>query len=122
MILFDTNILLAHFKGEEAVTKHITEKQLTGEVLCVSSISRTEMLALERMDENEVQEVMRFLTLYTSILFDDRLANEAGYIRREYGLKFQDAGIAATASVFGIPLLTRDKQMKKVKEVVVIHV
>lgn len=93
-----------------------------GELLCVSSISCAEVLAYESLTEKDIEETRKFLAPFLSITFDDQLADQAGYIRRAYKLKFPDAGIAATASVFRVPLLTRDRQMKKVKEIEVIAV
>lgn len=122
MILCDTNILITYLSGEKGVIEKLSAEVLSGNMIFVSSLSRAELLAYSQLTEVQIKNIQESLERFLSIPFDDRLANEAGYIRREYGLKFQDAGIAATASVFRIPLLTRDKQMKKVKEIVVVGV
>ncbi|HEY6957076.1 MAG TPA: PIN domain-containing protein, partial [Flavisolibacter sp.] len=48
------------------------------------------------------------------IYIDDAIKNETVSLRKQHGLKIPDCIIAATAISLNIPLITADKQFKKI--------
>ena len=90
--------------------------------LVVSSISFAEVLALPALSGSEIQVVTRFLRSFLSIPFDERLAEKAARLARVYWLKIPDAAIAATAVDCAMPLVSRDRGFRKVKEVNLVQV
>lgn len=64
----------------------------------------------------------RFLRSFLCIPFDERLAEKAARLARLYRLKIPDAAIAATAADCAMPLVSRDRGFRKVKEVSLVEV
>lgn len=62
-----------------------------------------------------------FLETFVSIPLDNPLAEMAAVLRRLYRLGLPDAGIAATAIRFNMPLVTRDTDFQKVNELKLIR-
>ncbi len=54
--------------------------------------------------------------------FDDFVAKQSTLFRRRYRISLPDAAIAATAYLCNAPLITRDRQLKKIKEITVIGI
>lgn len=83
----------------------------------VATLSEAEVYSgkdISRSDKKE--EVKELLKIYLRVVLDSKLAVKAGEIRRKYGLRIDDAVIAATALSFNLTLITRNlKHFKKVK-------
>lgn len=116
-MLLDTNILIAYFEDERAAGAALETWRQQGVPLVISSITVAELLSYTRLSDSEVENIRELVKTFISIPFDDRLAAVAGMIRRKYGLEVPDSGIIATAIQRGVRVVTRDKQMQKVKEV-----
>jgi len=121
-MLLDTNILIAYLNGEEKAIKILSEWKISGKVLFISTISKAEVLALPQLSSKDIDKIRDFLNNFFSISFDDLIAEKAAFIRRSYKLKLPDAGIAATALVHKLPLVTRDRQFRKIKEITSIEI
>ena len=121
-MVLDTNILIAYLKGEPEVVAALGQWRREGRGLVVSSISFAEVLALPTLSGSEIQVVTRFLRSFLSIPFDERLAEKAARLARVYRLKIPDAAIAATAMDCAMPLVSRDRGFRKVKEVSLVEV
>lgn len=80
------------------------------------------ILSYPLLAEKDIREAKEFLSAFVSIPFDDILAEKAAYFRRVHKLTLTDSGIAATAFTYRVPLITRDKQFQKVKEITVIEI
>ena len=113
----DTNILVDYLNGEQVAIQKINEWKEEGRALFISSISVTEVLALSVLTPAEVTNARAFLDRFLSTPFDNTIAETAAFIKRKYHFKFPDAGIAATALFRHTPLVTRDKQFLKIKEI-----
>ncbi len=110
MKLIDTDIAIDHFHGHRAALEYFTQMLLDGEVLAMSVVSLAEILAGMRAGEQERTE--KLFNLFTIIDVDERIARVAGeYLneyRQKYHIELADALIAATASVVGAELVTRN--------------
>ena len=121
-MVLDTNILVAYLKGEPEVVAALEQWRQEGRGLVVSSISFAEVLALPALTASDIQVVTRFLRSFLCIPFDERLAEKAARFARFYRLKIPDAAIAATAVDCAMPLVSRDRGFRKVKEVTLVEV
>ncbi len=121
-MVLDTNILIAYLNGEEKVIKMLSEWKNSGRALFISTISKAEVLSLPQLLPKDIEKIRFFLNNFFSVPFDDSIAEKAAFIRRIYELKLPDAGIAATALAYNLPLVTRDRQFKKIKEIIVIEI
>ena len=121
-MVLDTNILIAYLKGEPEIVAALGQWRREGRGLVVSSISFAEVLALPALSGSEIQVVTRFLRSFLCIPFDERLAEKAARLARLYRLKIPDAAIAATAADCAMPLVSRDRGFRKVKEVSLVEV
>jgi len=110
-MVLDTNILIAYLNGEGKIIKMLSEWKSSGRALFIYTISK-----------KDIEKIRFFLNNFFSVPFDDSIAEKAAFIRRIYKLKLPDAGIAATALAYNIPLVTRDRQFKKIKEIIVIEI
>jgi hypothetical protein len=121
-MVLDTNILIAYLNGEGKVIKMLSEWKSSGRALFISTISKAEVLSLPQLLPKDIEKIRFFLNNFFSVPFDDSIAEKAAFIRRIYKLKLPDAGIAATALAYNLPLVTRDCQFKKIKEIIVIEI
>lgn len=118
----DTNILIAYLNGEASVVVGVSDWVRDGRALFISSVSVAEVLAQPGLGPSELDRARRFLRVFISIPFDDALAEQAAFLRRMYRLGLPDAAIAATALTRGVPLVTRDRQFRRVREITVVAV
>jgi hypothetical protein len=119
MKLIDTDIAIDHFHGHRAALEYFTQTLLDGEVLAMSVVSLAEILAGMRAGERERTE--RLFNLFTILEVDEQIARVAGQYLNEHRQKYQielaDALIAATASVVGAELVTRNVKHYPMRDV-----
>ena len=119
-MVLDTNILIAYL-GEDAKVVHAIQEWFSQHVsLFISAVSYAEVLALPEASAADLAKIREFLGYFIMVDVDKDLAELIATIRRAYKLKFADAAIAATALQTHSPLVTRDKQLHKVKEMQVL--
>lgn len=105
-VLLDTDVLIDHLDGSQALSP-----SLVGSAF--SSISRAELYSWKEADEAVID---RLLDQFDEIPVDRPIAEEAGRIRRDAGLKLPDALIAASALLTKRHLMTRNlRNFKRVK-------
>jgi len=121
-MVIDTNILIAYLKGDADVVAFLSSWRKEGRALFVSSIIRAEVLALPSLSGTELNHIKDFLDEFIPVPFDDVLAEKAAALKRLYAMELPDCLIAATALERRVPLVTRDKQFRKIKELEVITV
>jgi predicted nucleic acid-binding protein len=106
----DTDIAIDHFHGNRSARDFFEQALASGEPLCISVVTLTELLAGMRPSEEELTE--KLLSLFTVIEVDDGIARKAGeYLRRfahSHKLDLGDALIAATTAVTEAELVTRN--------------
>ena len=74
-----------------------------------------ELVGYKNISTKEEQQISELLNDLSIIALNNRIKEKYIDIRKTHGLKLADAIIAATAIVFGFPLITADKQFKVVK-------
>jgi predicted nucleic acid-binding protein len=113
----DTNILIAYLNGEQAVVDFINEHKEVGRAIFICSISFAEVLSLPTLSEAYIDRARRFLENFISVPFDNELAEATALLRRRYQFSIPDAAIVATALIRQTPLVSRDKVLRRAKEV-----
>ena len=110
MKLIDTDIAIDHFHGHHAAMEYFAENLAAGEVLSISVVTLTELLAGMRAGEEE--RTGRLLGLFTIHAVDEQIARRAGsylnQFHRSHNLELGDALVAATAAHIGDELITRN--------------
>jgi predicted nucleic acid-binding protein len=106
--LLDTNVLILHLRDHPDLTALLTGWSET-HVLCVSMVTRTEVLA--GMHPHEEKRTLDLLDSLVSLVVDEAIADRAGrliygYARRGVQFSFADALIAATALQHDLTLVT----------------
>jgi hypothetical protein len=109
MKLIDTDVAIDHFHGHRQAFDYFEQTLAEGEILAMSVVSVTEILAGMRKGEQERTE--KLFSLFAVIDIDEQIARKAGEYLNEFRLtkrvELGDALIAATAHVAGAELITR---------------
>lgn len=116
-MLCDTNILIAYLNGESITVAALSQLWQERRALFVSAVTVTELLAHPSLTPKENRRVETFLSFFTILQFDAAVARHAAFFKRTYALAFPDAAIAANAYDRQLPLITRDKHFRKIKEI-----
>ncbi len=98
-LLVDTDIFVDHLRGAH-------ELRRSRHRLFYSVITRAELFAGSAGSD----VVIRLLSAFRELPVDRDVAERAGRIRRESGLRLPDALVAATAVVHGLALATRNRR------------
>ncbi len=99
-LLVDTDVCIDHLTGQTRLPGRRSR-------LSVSVITRAELLAGAE-DARDGALVRRLLASMTEHAVDRQIAEEAGRLRVETGIRLPDALIAATALVHSLTLHTRN--------------
>jgi predicted nucleic acid-binding protein len=118
-MVIDTNIVIAYLNNEEPVIQALAKWFLQSQPLIISAVTYAEVLSMREATDADRAVMRQFLDLFLVIPVDKYVAEEVAVIRRSEGLKFPDAVIVATARLSNTPLVTRDKRLFKVKDLIV---
>ena len=110
--LLDSSVLILHLRERPEITALLTQWGKEG-ALCISVVTRTEILAGMRPHEEE--HTMELLGSLENLPVDEATADQAGrliyqYARRGIQLSFPDALIAATALHHDLTLATTNSK------------
>lgn len=97
-LLVDTDIFIDHLRGAQELTPRRHR-------LHFSVVTRAELVA----GNSATDAVSTLLGPFKEISVDRAVAERAGRIRRESGVRLPDALIAATAIEHGLSLVTRNR-------------
>jgi toxin FitB len=97
-LLVDTDVFVDHLRGSRRLVSG-------GDTLAYSVVTRCELFAGQGSEESTIQ---RLLAPFREIVVDRSIAEQAGRIRRESGVRTPDALIAASALANRLTLLTRN--------------
>lgn len=98
-LLVDTDIFIDHLRGAN-------ELRPGRHRLHYSVITRAELLA----GNTATEAVNLLLSPFREVPVDRPVAERAGRVRREFGMRLPDALIAATALEHGLSLVTRNRK------------
>jgi predicted nucleic acid-binding protein len=110
--LLDTNVLILHLRKRSDITA-LLARWGSENLLCISVVTRTEVLAGMRPHEEE--RTMELLDSLENLPVGETVADQAGrliyeYARKGIQLSFPDALIAATALHYNLTLATTNSK------------
>jgi toxin FitB len=108
-VLLDTNVLIYHLKQAlPAQVKRELGAALQSKQVCISVITRIELLAWKGHSDASLRQTTEFVQLLPEFSLNEAVVQETIRVRTSYGLKLPDAVIAATAIAHGCQLWTGD--------------
>lgn len=110
--LIDTNVLIHPGNGNEAITGFLQNKNIF-----LSFISEMELLSKPGLNSENLKILQPMINSCILVDFNHEIKSEAIKLRRNNKLKLPDAIVAATAKYLHMPLLTADKDFKKISEI-----
>jgi predicted nucleic acid-binding protein len=108
--LVDTNVLLYVIAGNKAVLEYINER------FFISEITEIELLGNKGITDLQLKYRTKIIDNCTIVSLSEYIKRLTIQLKQNYLLKIPDAIIAATAIYLNLPLLTADKDFKKIKE------
>ena len=121
-MILDTNIVIACLREQPTAVKAITNWRQSGHALFISVVTMAETLSLPTLTAKEINTIKDFLKTFIPIPANEQTAELAGELQRTYQIGLADALIAASASLYRVALVTRDRQFRKVKEIQTVEV
>ncbi|MBU1262606.1 type II toxin-antitoxin system VapC family toxin [bacterium] len=122
-LLIDSDILIDHLRKEKKALDFLDTEIEKGSLLFLSVISRTEIYAGMRKEEEEV--VYSLFEIIRPVNIDATIADKAGkYLRKfskSHALNIGDAIIAATASEMELNLATKNLKHYPMKDISVLR-
>ena len=110
-LFVDTNILLYFLKGHPEVVNLISDKELL-----VSVITEIELLSFPLLTAENKQQIKNLLIDCTILGLNQEIKELTIEFRKKYKIKLPDSLIAASAYSSKAPLLTSDKEFRKIEE------
>ena len=107
----DTNVLIYAMEEHPAIANII--RCSPG----ISVISEIELLGKKGIPQHEANDIRNLLNGFEIVNFSDIIKEIAIFLKQKYSIKTPDAIIAATAKAFNLPLVTADKDFKKIEDV-----
>lgn len=104
VFLLDSNVIIYSYSSEYEYLREL----VINESCTVSEISRVEVLGyhgLKKEEEKYFKDIFEYVPV---ILPDQDIFDRAIEIRKKYNLKLGDSLIAATASIHGLEIYTRN--------------
>ena len=118
--LLDTNAVIALLQGNSNLINLLKDADWLG----ISVISQIEFLAFSDLTEADIKLFQRFLKRVSVINLsseNELLIKQIISIRQQYRLKLPDAIIAAMAKQNSATLVTRDRQLDKVADLLIVN-
>ncbi len=110
-IFLDTNILLYLLNGDDTISVLLKDRTIV-----ISFISEMELLSFKNLSAKEEKIIQELISTCTVVSIEEDIKIKAIEIKRTYNLKLPDAIVAATSQILNLPILTADKDFKKVKD------
>ena len=107
-LLLDTNVIIEFFKGQPSIVALIREAE---EALCVSVITRMELLSFHSITTEEEKYIRDFLDAVAVVPLNADVEDTAILLRRATRHKIPDAVVAASAIVSKAVLVTYDREL-----------
>lgn len=107
--LLDTNIVLLILNGDKTIAHFLNRSNIF-----ISFITEIELLSFHGFSTQELLKVKNFLNQLHVIDLTAEIKQTAIELRRKHRLKIPDALISGTAISQNIPLVSADKDFKKI--------
>ncbi len=111
-LVVDTNILIYLTAGNKNIAEVVRDKNLI-----ISFITEMEMRSWPSLTAGDVQTLKKLLPKCQVIGLNDEIKEKAIEIRKSTKLKLPDAIVSAPAIFLGLPLVSADNDLKKVKDI-----
>jgi len=115
MYLLDSNILIGYLNGNNLIKDWIKESILNYS-LCISTISKIELLSFRGLTTDDLDETEKFVSLFREIGIFGDIASLSADLKRNLNLSLADAIILATAISRKMTLVSNDKSLIKKAE------
>lgn len=115
-LVVDTNILIYLTAGNKNIAEVVRDKNLI-----ISFITEMEMRSWPSLTVSDIQTLKKLLSKCRVIGLNDDIKEKAIEIRKSTRLKLPDAIVSATAIFLGLPLVSADNDLKRVKDPQMIH-
>lgn len=118
-IIFDTSILPLRQSTNNGAIKSVEEvakREIEG---FISVLTEAELYSGKECNTDRgLSKVRDIISLFTTLPLTSQIAQQAGFVRRKYGIEIPDAIIAATASVCDAKVWTKNvKDFEVIKEI-----
>jgi len=110
-ILVDTNTAIYFLDGDTSLAEIFYQKRLY-----LSFITQLELLGYPGINDNELRQIESMLESCVIIDINNMIKSEVIRLRRTYSLKLPDCIVAATAIYMDLPIITSDKDFKRIEE------
>jgi predicted nucleic acid-binding protein len=111
-IIADTNIFIYLLKNDLQLGQLLDKKSIY-----ISYITELELLSFPKISANEIDVIKELINKCNIIHYSEDLKDDIILLRRKYNLRIPDAIIAATSFAYFIPLITADKNFRRIKEI-----
>ena len=111
-LIIDTNIAIYVLEGNPLIEPFMTYSA------GISVVSEMELLGRKGILEHETTAIKNLLSDCEILRFSSSIKELTIELKQKFSIKLPDAIIAATAKYYDIPLLTADKDFKKLESVV----
>lgn len=119
--LVDTNILIYHTNGSEAVRKFINEN-IKDTSLNISILTKIEFLGWDKHTPEGLKKCIKLIDHANVYYLDEDITEKAIEIKKRVNIKLADAVIAATALVNDLSLVTRNiDDFKLLDELIIVN-
>jgi hypothetical protein len=115
-ILSDSNIILYLLNGDQTLIPLLENRKIY-----ISFITQLEILGYKGITIDDQEKIKQFLSECIVIDINPEIKEFTIKIRQEYGIGLPDCIIMATSLYLNIPLITADKEFKKVDELDLIY-
>lgn len=107
--LADTNILLYIISGNEGVAEYLNDE------FYISEVTEIELIGNKGITELQLKYRSAIIENCTIVNLSENIKRLAIHLKQNYTFKIPDAIIAATSIYLNFPLLTANKDFKKIK-------
>lgn len=115
LIIADTNIIIYSIKGLKIIESYAAEFEFA-----IAEISVIELLGVKGIDDFVLKKRKEIVRACNLLHYNSYIREIAIKIKQKYTFRVPDALIAATSIHYDVPLLTADKDFKKIDELEVI--
>ena len=115
-MVLDSNILIGYLNGDRTLIRQVDAWRQQGQFLIISTVTLTEVLSLATLSVIKLRQYEQYLRTFQIVSPDAAIAEEAARLRRKYPISITDALIGATALLWQVPLVTRDADFERIRE------